>query len=163
MEEFRPLEAVAAPVFVIERDDQGTPRYIYCNPAYYDISAHVADDIIGRTAIEVFGPRLGKMLMARHDRALRGERMSYDVTLPVSQKIINNTLTPLPGGARQRILATSRPAGDRRPVPSRRLRSISKERRASRHQPRRCAARCASTRFWWPTFSTASPTSATAR
>ena len=113
--DFSLYDALDVPVFVIGRAGDGRIVYHYCNPASYAMTGKTADSMIGRTATETFGDRLGRTIAARHEEAMRrGGRYGYDVTLPVSQgeSVISNTTAPLAGHPGL-VVGTTRVMGNR--------------------------------------------------
>ena len=112
---FTHFDALDVPVFVIGRQDDDRIVYLYCNTASREMLGRDLDELVGRTAVEVFGDRLGRRIGDHHRAAIaRGRRFSYDVTLPVSQGewVMSNTMTPLPGHPGV-VVGTTRAAGSR--------------------------------------------------
>lgn len=113
--DFSLFDAIDIPIFVIGREASGSITYRYCNSASYALTGQSPESMIGRTAVEVFGERLGRNIAARHEDALNSnQRFSYDVTLPATmgEGVVHNTMTPVEGHPGFAICAT-RPGGSR--------------------------------------------------
>jgi PAS domain S-box-containing protein len=59
-------------------------RYLACNRAYEKLVGLTADQIIGRPMIDVLGTKAFDVIRPYIDRVLRGERVEFDVEVPIS-------------------------------------------------------------------------------
>ena len=117
-EEISLLDLVEQPVFVLEPDDTGAPRYVAFNAFARNILGRPLTDILGKTAAELYGGRIGQITLERHMTALRtGETMAYDIILPVQdgERMIRTVLRPVLSktGEVIRIVATSKDETER--------------------------------------------------
>lgn len=113
---FRPeldfLDAINAPVFVLDATDETNPTYVAFN-AYACAGAGLnARDLIGKNAREVYPGRLGELAFRRHRQAVRSaQKSSYALTLNLNGKEheIQTTLTPIfdADGALSQLVGTS--------------------------------------------------------
>ncbi|MBV8114397.1 MAG: PAS domain-containing protein [Silvibacterium sp.] len=59
-------------------------RFLEVNPAYAQIAGLPAGQIVGRTIVEVIGPKGWHAIRPYIERVLKGERVEYEVVLPYS-------------------------------------------------------------------------------
>lgn len=92
------LDHVATPVFVLEIDDEGVPRYAAFNRTALDAAGFTLDNILGRTACEVYPGPMGARAYLKHLEVLRtGHQMTYEIALPLASGLrqIRTTLDPV--------------------------------------------------------------------
>ncbi|MEM7685159.1 MAG: ATP-binding protein [Paracoccaceae bacterium] len=78
---------VAHPVFVLSLDDAGVPRYVWFNKFASNMIGLSAEDVIGKTARELYSGRLGEVAFQHHAEAFRsGMPRSYELSLPIASK-----------------------------------------------------------------------------
>ena len=105
------LDCIETPIFVLERTADGTVRYVGFNSTACRILGVTSDQIIGKTAKEVYGGRLGELLYERHCQvAASGKAWTYEYDIRIGEgfRRIRTTLRPwhAPGG-RFRLVGTS--------------------------------------------------------
>ncbi|MGB3244472.1 MAG: PAS domain-containing sensor histidine kinase [Sulfitobacter sp.] len=91
------LDFVASPVFVLEPDAQGCPRYVAFNATARAISKRPLADYLGRTALEVYPGGLGRTAFERHKEVARtGQAITYEIDLPIggTTRAVRTTLMP---------------------------------------------------------------------
>lgn len=94
----RLLDAISIPVFVLRVEGDGRPVYAAFNLASAVYSGLDPNDVVGRTAAEIFPGRFGDAAYERHRQAVREARSTtYEVTIPVNEghRDIRTTLEPL--------------------------------------------------------------------
>ncbi len=106
------LDQVAAAVFVLEVDPTGVPVYAAFNRFAIEASGLSIDDVIGKTAIDVYGGRAGEAAFERHLQVCNsGATMTYEVTLPLqgAETVVRTTLIPRldENGKLTRLVGTS--------------------------------------------------------
>ncbi|MBP0482819.1 PAS domain-containing sensor histidine kinase [Sagittula salina] len=93
------LDHVAGPVFVLIPDEDGRPVYRYWNRACEQIGNRDRQDVLGKTAIELFGDVLGAHTYDRHLEAMRGGKtITFEVLLNLGHDApqeIQTTLSPV--------------------------------------------------------------------
>ncbi len=96
---FCQLDQISSPVFVLETDQIGEPRYVAFNAFARQISGRPLSDYIGRTAAEIYGGSLGRTARERHREVAASRRtMTYEIDLPLAgtQRSVRTTLVPVP-------------------------------------------------------------------
>ena len=94
---FSQLDHIASPIFVLEADAQGVPRYVAFNSYARSLSARPLSDYLGRTAEDVYQGAAGLTAYRRHCEVLRTrEAMTYELDLPINGTVraIRTTLQP---------------------------------------------------------------------
>ncbi|MEM9532308.1 MAG: PAS domain-containing sensor histidine kinase [Pseudomonadota bacterium] len=82
--DFAALDLVATPIFVLAPDARGRPVYQHYNRHAREIAGFELEDVLGKTAREVYPSRFGEVAYGHHCRALStGEASSYALTLPL--------------------------------------------------------------------------------
>ena len=97
-EEIALLDCVNAPVFVLEPDEAGRLVYVAFNRSAREISGFSLEDVLGRTATELYDGRLGERAYEHHQRVSRSrEAQTYELSLPLTkgEKAIRTTLEPV--------------------------------------------------------------------
>lgn len=92
------LDAVDQSIFVLRIGTDGLPRYVTMNKEGRKLTGLSLDDILGKTALEIFGGAVGEHALALHQAVIEsGEETSYEITLPSIQQTIylNTTLKPI--------------------------------------------------------------------
>jgi hypothetical protein len=92
------IDAVAGPVFVLERDQQGRLIYTAFNRAACESSGFRLEDIIGKTAKEIYPGRAGKIAYDRHLQVARSKTpLIYQIFLPFGEetRLVRTTLQPI--------------------------------------------------------------------
>jgi PAS domain S-box-containing protein len=69
-------DSLPGPVSRVSREG----RYLFVNLAFANYFGRKVDDVLGRTQLEVFGPQRMARAQPHIDRALAGERVSYEVS-----------------------------------------------------------------------------------
>lgn len=106
------LDLIEHPVFVLEPDPAGMPRYVAFNAYACKVLGRPVTEILGRTAAEVYAGRLGETVFAHHVETMRsGIPVAYETRLPVlgSERLVRTTLRPVcdEGGAVLRLVGSS--------------------------------------------------------
>lgn len=95
--DFDQLDFIASPIFVLEIDDNGVPRYVAFNAYAREQTGYPLSHYIGRPATEVFPQAYGRTAYARHCEVARtGKTMVYELDLPLAAGVrsIRTTLVP---------------------------------------------------------------------
>ena len=106
------LDKIETPIFVLEPDDAGRPRYTGFNRMARRISQLELTDVVGKTALELYPGRYGQMAYGYHCRCIEtATAMKYELTLPIggTHRLIRTHLEPVPdpSGAITRLIGTS--------------------------------------------------------
>lgn len=99
MDDFSLLDAVSVPVIVLERSGDNEARYVFCNRTSCALTGLTRDEMIGRTAIDIFGERLGRAVMRNHlDGLDKGGAHVAETVLPTTagEVIIRQVFRPVP-------------------------------------------------------------------
>ncbi len=95
---FALLDSIAFSVFVLEVGEDGLPRYVAANAPALEHTDFSIDDVIGKTALEVFGDRVGQRGLAHHLSVVaQAEEVTYEVPFPQANRValMRTTLSPL--------------------------------------------------------------------
>ncbi len=95
---FALLDTVAFSVFILEVCDDGMPRYAAANASALEYSELSLDQVVGKTALEVFGGVAGQRGLAHHLSVVaNAKEVTYEVPIPRGNKVIQmrTTLSPL--------------------------------------------------------------------
>jgi PAS domain S-box-containing protein len=98
------LDAVEMAVFVLEVGQDGLPRYLSMNKKARAITGKTPEDVVGKTAMEIFDAPTGEQALYRHLTALhRNDELTYEVTLPLAQKTVylRTTIRPIRNDAEE--------------------------------------------------------------
>ena len=106
------LDSIGSPVFVLDLRRSHWLQYLAWNNAAVESSGIRREEVIGRTALEVYPGRLGQIAFDHHTAvAESGKAESYEIALPLKtgEHIVRTTLTPLadPGGKIVRLVGSS--------------------------------------------------------
>ena len=91
------LDLIASPIFVLEVDEEGVPRYVAFNAYAREKSGKPLSHYLGRSAREVYPQAYGRTAYARHCEVARsGKQMVYELDLPLDgvTHSIRTTLVP---------------------------------------------------------------------
>ena len=91
------LDYIGHPIFALERGRDGLPRYCAFNKVARELLGKTEEEILGRTALELYPGRLGQLALARHVEVFRtGLETTYELSLPLKagQRRILTTLRP---------------------------------------------------------------------
>lgn len=92
------IDAVAVPVFVLERDGAGRLTYVAFNRAAREVSGLRLEEVLGKTAQELYPGQAGHTAYERHVQvAISGEPLTYEVLLPFAAgtRLVRTTLKPI--------------------------------------------------------------------
>ena len=92
------LDYVSTPVFALAVNDDGIPTYIAFNAYARDSSGLSLEDVLGKTAIEVYPGRGGQSAYERHLEVIKSRKPSeYEVSLSIAGEIrqIKTSLNPV--------------------------------------------------------------------
>ena len=92
-----PYDLVEHAIFVLQPDRSGVPRYAGMNRFALGLVGKTLCDVVGKTAIEVYPGRLGKIAYEQHEAALSATTpRSYEILLPFGdgQRRVRTVLTP---------------------------------------------------------------------
>ena len=95
--DFDQLDCIACPIFVLEIDDVGVPRYVAFNTSAREKSGGPLSRYVGRTAMDVFPDGYGLDAYKHHcDVVHTGKRATYELDLPLAAGVhrIRTTLVP---------------------------------------------------------------------
>lgn len=106
------LDLIEHPVFVLEPDGQGFPRYTAVNSLACKAFERPRVQVLGKTAAEVFEGQIGQTALERHLAALEsGQDAVHTIILPLGSgaRIVRTVLRPMRAedGAVTRIVGTS--------------------------------------------------------
>lgn len=89
---------LGVPAFLLTVNENGDVVYSACNQEWFEETELTADEVLGKTAKEIYGGDLGDECYQRHLQAASvGEKISYDLMLPMSGRLcsVNTRLTPI--------------------------------------------------------------------
>lgn len=92
------LDKVAFSVFVLEVCDDGMPRYVAANAPALQYTDYTLGQVVGKTALEVFGGSVGQRGLAHHLSVIaQAEEVTYEVPIPRGNRValMRTTLSPL--------------------------------------------------------------------
>ncbi len=106
------LDLIEHPIFALEADEEGTPRYVAFNACALSILGRPLDAIIGKSARDVYPGHLGETAMRHHKKMLlTGTAKSYEILLPFGseQRLVRTSLRPVldKHGRAIRLIGTS--------------------------------------------------------
>lgn len=90
------------PAFILNVDPEKGPIYSVINQQWSDGARRLPEDVVGKTAVEIFGRHLGLAPYTRQMEVIRsGQKLTYDVVLPLTDRNHNvrTTLVPVFDGA----------------------------------------------------------------
>lgn len=90
-------DQVAHAIFVLEPDARGVPRYVAFNAFARKLLGKPLEEIIGRTAKEVYPGRLGTIAYDHHVSTIwSAQPRTYEIVLPLAngERRVHTTLTP---------------------------------------------------------------------
>ena len=96
-DDFRQLDYVATPVFVLEVLPSGAPTYVTLNASGCAMAGRPRSDFFNRTAREIYPGAFGRSAYERHCTVVAsGVPLTYDIELPLGgiDRKIRTTLTP---------------------------------------------------------------------
>lgn len=99
-------------VFVLEAGADGEPRFAFLNHFAASLSGLRSEDVVGKTAKEIYPGRLGQVAYEQHVRAFEnGLSTTYELLLPMasSQRLLRTSLAPEcgPEGRVMRVFGSS--------------------------------------------------------
>jgi signal transduction histidine kinase/ActR/RegA family two-component response regulator len=92
------LDAVDIALFILEVGEDGLPRYVIANSAGQKLTGLRPEDILGKTAAEIFGGVVGEKALAWHMSVVQSKNeATYEMSLPSVQKTkyLRTTLKPV--------------------------------------------------------------------
>lgn len=92
------LDAVNIALFVLEVGDDGLPRYLNANSIGRKLTGLKLEDMLGKTALEIFGGVTGENALAMHCGVVRtASEATYEISLPSVQTTthLRTTLKPV--------------------------------------------------------------------
>jgi len=95
---FALLDSIAFAVFVVEIGQDGMPRYVAANAPALEHTEFTWQEIVGKTALEVFGGVVGQRGLAHHLSVVaQAEEVTYEVPFPQGNRValMRTTLSPL--------------------------------------------------------------------
>ena len=96
--DLRVLDYVPSPVVVLDRQADGAFVYVWINRAATEFSGVSAEDILGKTPVEMFPGRQGRRLLAHQTGAVttgKPRTYAYSVRLPIGERWIETHLQPV--------------------------------------------------------------------
>ena len=95
---FDAFDCVKSPIFVLKVDKSQRPVYAAFNAFACDVAGFAVEDVIGKTAEEIYGGRSGSLAYARHVQTIFGGRpVSYELPLPLrgQERTVRTHLEPV--------------------------------------------------------------------
>lgn len=95
---FDMFNCVRAPIFVLQIDSSQRPVYVAFNDSACEAAGLNVSDVLGQTAVDIYGGRFGALAYARHLQAIwSGRPLSYELTLPLQnqERTVRTTLEPI--------------------------------------------------------------------
>lgn len=92
------LDAISVGIFLLQVCDDGMPRYIAINDIGAARIRKTKDEVLGKTALEIFGGSMGERALAQHLRVVAAaETTTYNTVLPFPKRVMDmrTTLTPI--------------------------------------------------------------------
>lgn len=96
-DDFRQLDHVASPIFVIEASPTSEPIYVFLNLCGRTLADRPLSDFVGRTALDIYPAAFGRSAYERHCAVIASRTaMIYEIELPLGgqNRTIRTTLTP---------------------------------------------------------------------
>jgi len=94
------LNAVPTTVFVLKVGADGLPRYVMMNQAGLELVKLRSEDVVGKTAFEIYGGTMGERALKKHlDIIAAAEPVTYLAVIPFPKRALDlrTTLTPVFG------------------------------------------------------------------
>lgn len=95
---FAILDSVAFSVFVLEVCEDGIPRYVAANKPALEHTSYTLEQVVGKSALEVFGGAVGHRGLAHHLKVVAlAEEVTYEVPFPQAKRValMRTTLSPM--------------------------------------------------------------------
>jgi signal transduction histidine kinase len=95
------LSCFDLPAFILNVDPDRGPVYGVVNQRWSDGARRLPKDVVGKTAVEIFGDHLGLAAYTRQMGVIRsGQKLTYDVVLPLTDRNhhVRTTLVPVLDG-----------------------------------------------------------------
>ncbi|WP_412555672.1 ATP-binding protein [Shimia sp. MIT1388] len=95
---FALLDAMPTPIFVLKVGDDGMPRYVMMNATCCKMVERRLEDIVGKTAFEIYGGSMGERALAQQLSVMEAaEPTTYSVCIPFPHRVLDlrTTLTPI--------------------------------------------------------------------
>ncbi len=95
---FALLDAMPTPIFVLKVGDDGLPRYVMMNATCCKMVERRLEDIVGKTAFEIYGGSMGERALAQQLSVMEAaEPTTYSVCIPFPHRVLDlrTTLTPI--------------------------------------------------------------------
>jgi signal transduction histidine kinase len=85
------------PAFIVDVDPEKGPVYAVVNQKWSDGARRLPKDVVGKTAVEIFGRHLGLAPYTRQMEVIcSGQKLTYDVVLPLTDRNHNVRTTLVP-------------------------------------------------------------------
>lgn len=94
---FALLDAMPTPIFVLKVGEDGLPRYVMMNAPCCKMVERRLEDVVGKTAFEIYGGSLGERALAQQLSVMEAaEATTYSVIIPFPHRVLDlrTTLTP---------------------------------------------------------------------
>ncbi|MFY0662452.1 MAG: response regulator [Shimia sp.] len=95
---FELLNALPTTVFVLKIGEDGLPRYVMMNQAGCDLVKRSPEEIVGKTAYEIYGGAMGDRALGKHLGVIEAAKTTtYMAVIPFPKKVLDlrTTLTPV--------------------------------------------------------------------
>lgn len=92
------LNAVPTSVFILKVGEDGLPRYVTMNQAGLDLVRLRSEDLVGKTAQEIYPGAMGERALKKHlDVIEAAEPTTYFAVIPFPKRVVDlrTTLTPI--------------------------------------------------------------------
>jgi hypothetical protein len=92
------LDAMPTPIFVLKVGEDGLPRYVMMNATCCKMVERRLEDIVGKTAFEIYGGSMGERALAQQLSVMEAaEPTTYSVCIPFPHRVLDlrTTLTPI--------------------------------------------------------------------
>lgn len=92
------LNAVPTSVFVLKVGEDGLPRYVMMNQAGLELVRLRSEDIVGKTAQEIYPGAMGERALKKHLEIIEAaEPTTYSAVIPFPKRVVDlrTTLTPI--------------------------------------------------------------------
>lgn len=98
IDDFSHLNHIDTPLFVLKVDEEGIPIYAAFNESACKAAGRREEDVLGKTAKELYPGRLGQVAFKRHMHVVSTrKKLVYQLMLPLNDRVrsIQTTLSPV--------------------------------------------------------------------
>lgn len=91
------LDQIAHPVFALEPDADGVPRYVAFNLFARELLGKTEEEILGLSAAELYPGRMGQIALNYHHQILSiGAQRTYELSIPTPERVMRMRTSLMP-------------------------------------------------------------------